>query len=47
MEDVECLEKVQKTKKRAVKAVSGLRSLIYEDRLAELGLTSLKSRRRE
>ena len=43
-EDLETLEKVQK---RAVKAVSGLRSQSYEDRLAELKLPSLRERRKE
>ena len=43
-EDMETLEKVQK---RAVKAVSGLRSQAYEDRLAELKLPSLRERRKE
>ena len=43
-EDMETLEKVQK---RALKAVSGLRSQAYEDRLAELKLPSLRERRKE
>ena len=43
-EDIETLEKVQK---RAVKAVSGLRSSSYEERLVELKLPSLQERRRE
>ena len=43
-EDIETLEKV---KKYAVKAVSGLRSQSYEDRLVELKLTSLHKRRCE
>jgi hypothetical protein len=40
--DVECLEKVQR---RAVNMVSGLQSTTYEDRLKELGLTTLAERR--
>ena len=44
MEDIETLERVQK---RAVKAVSGLRSQTYEERLVELQLPSLRERRRE
>ena len=44
VEDTETLEKVQK---RAVKAVSGLRSQTYEERLVELRLPSLSERRRE
>jgi ribonucleases P/MRP protein subunit RPP40 len=42
--DSVCLEKVQE---RAVKAISGLRSRIYEDRLKEIGLPSLAARREE
>ena len=41
-EDIETLEKV---KTYAVKAVSGLRSQSYEDRLVELKLPSLHERR--
>ena len=40
--DKELLENVQK---RAVRMISGLRSELYEDRLKELGLTSLEERR--
>jgi hypothetical protein len=40
--DKECLEKVQR---RAVSMVSGLQEQEYEDRLKELGLTSLAERR--
>jgi ribonucleases P/MRP protein subunit RPP40 len=40
--DKEALEKVQR---RAVGMVSGLRSAGYEDRLRELGLTTLEERR--
>jgi len=43
-EDIECLERVQK---RAVRAVAGLQSKEYEDRLKELGLPSLSERRKE
>ena len=43
-EDIETLEKVQK---RAVKAVTGLKSQTYEERLVELKLPSLRERRRE
>jgi len=42
--EIDCLEKVQQ---RAVKAVSGLTGKTYEDRLEELGLTTLKARREE
>ena len=42
--DKECLEKVQK---RAVSMVSGLSSAQYEDRLKELGLTTLEERRHQ
>ena len=44
VEDTETLEKDQK---RAVKAVSGLRSQTYEERLVELRLPRLSERRRE
>lgn len=40
--DEACLEKIQQ---RAVKMVSGLNGTTYEDRLAELGLTTLEERR--
>ena len=40
--DVECLEKVQR---RAVNMVSGLQGTSYEERLSELGLTTLAERR--
>ena len=43
-EDIETLEKVQK---RAVKAVTGLKSQTYEEHLVELKLPSLRERRRE
>jgi len=42
--DIECLERVQR---RAVGMVSGLNSNHYEDRLAELGLTTLEERRHQ
>ena len=41
--DIDLLESVQK---RVIKMVSGLKSITYEDRLAEVGLTSLVDRRR-
>ena len=43
-EDIETLEKIQR---RAVRAVSGLKSHSYEERLTELKLPSLSERRRE
>jgi ribonucleases P/MRP protein subunit RPP40 len=42
--DRECLEKVQE---RAVKAISGLQSREYEERLKKIGLPSLTARREE
>jgi hypothetical protein len=42
--DKACLEKVQK---KAVSMVSGLRSHDYEERLAELGMTTLEERRHQ
>jgi hypothetical protein len=42
--DKECLERVQK---RAIKMVSGLGDMSYEDRLKELKLTTLEARRAE
>jgi hypothetical protein len=42
--DIDTLEKVQE---RAVKAVSGLQSRVYSDRLLELGLPTLSHRREE
>ena len=42
--DKECLERVQK---RAVKMVSGLRAKSYEEKLKELGITSLEERRNQ
>ena len=42
-EDIETLGKVQK---RAVKAVSGLKSTSYEESLVELKLSSLRERHR-
>jgi hypothetical protein len=42
--DKECLEKVQK---RAVKMVSGLKSTEYEEKLKELGMTTLEERRHQ
>jgi hypothetical protein len=42
--DNDCLEKVQE---RAVKAISGLQSRVYEERLTEIGLPSLAARREE
>ena len=41
--DIEVLEAVQR---RAVKAVTNLKSKTYEDKLRELGLDSLKDRRK-
>ena len=43
-EDKNCLEKVQQ---RAIAMVSGLRGRGYEERLAELGLTTLEERRHQ
>ena len=40
--DIECLEKVQR---RAVNMVSGLQGTSYQERLTELGLTTLAERR--
>ena len=40
--DIELIENVQR---RAIRMVSGLSSSVYEDRLRELGITSLKERR--
>jgi hypothetical protein len=40
--DSKCLQKIQK---RAIRMVSGLRSDIYDDKLRELGLTTLEERR--
>ena len=42
--DLECLEKVQK---RAVQMVSGLQGRTYEERLTELGMTTLAERRHQ
>ena len=42
--DKAVLEQVQK---RAIRMISGLRSREYEDRLAELGLTTLEERRHQ
>jgi hypothetical protein len=42
--DMECLEKVQK---RAINMVSGLKSAVYEERLQELWLVTLKERRHQ
>ena len=36
---------MENVQKRAVRMISGLRSELYEDRLKELGLTSLEERR--
>jgi hypothetical protein len=41
--DIDKLEKVQK---KAVRMVSGLESVVYEDRCAEIGLKTLESRRK-
>ena len=43
-QDKEFLEKVQQ---RAIKMISGLRASEYEDRLKELGLTTLEERRHQ
>ena len=43
-QDKEVLEKVQQ---RAIKMISGLRASEYEDRLKELGLTTLEERRHQ
>ena len=43
-QDKEALEKVQK---RAIKMISGLKAREYEDRLKELGLTTLEERRHQ
>jgi len=42
--DIECLENVQR---RAVKMVTGLRGTSYEEKLTELGLTTLSERRHQ
>ena len=42
--DVDCLERVQK---RAVAMVSGLTGRTYEEKLSELGMTSLQERRHQ
>ena len=41
---MECLEKVQQ---KAVRSISGLQGKTYEERLAEVGLPSLRVRRKE
>ena len=41
---MDCLEKVQQ---KALRAVSGLRARTYEERIAEVGLPSLRDRRKE
>ena len=43
-QDKEVLEKVQQ---RAIRMISGLRASEYEDRLKELGLTTLEERRHQ
>lgn len=42
--DKDCLEKVQK---RAINMISGLRGKTYEEKLLELGMTTLEERRRQ
>ena len=42
--DIQCLEDVQR---RAVRMVSGLSSTTYEEKLQELGLTTLEERRHQ
>ena len=42
--DIQCLELVQP---RAVRAITGLRTTTYKDKLKELGMTSLQERRTE
>ena len=37
----------ERVQQKAVKAVSGLKGKIYEERLAEAGLPSLRDRRKE
>ena len=44
MADTEGLEKVQQ---KAVRSISGLKGKTYEERLAEVGLPSLRERRKE
>jgi hypothetical protein len=41
--DKECLEKVQR---RAVKMITGLKATSYEEKLKELGITTLEERRK-
>jgi len=40
--DKKCLEKVQR---RAINMISGLKARTYEEKLAELGITTLEERR--